>query len=101
MKTGVTCTPQAAVWLGGRTRFAVLSVCAGTGVAVLQTSDASTGAIVGKTLVVTHRIGCAAAALTANAAGSEILISYCGVYLDDRGKISRQPPGLTAAALSG
>jgi hypothetical protein len=101
MKTGVMCTPQAVAWLGAKAQFAVLSVCVATGVAVLQTSEASTGAIVGKTLVVTHRIGCGAAALTANSAGSEVLISYCGVYLDDRGKISSQPAGLTAAALSG
>jgi hypothetical protein len=101
MKAGVGCAPQAAVWLGGRARYAVLSACAGTGVAVLQTSDASTGAMVGKTLVVAHRIGCTAAALNANATGSVILISYCGVYLDDRGRISRQPAGLAAAALSG
>jgi hypothetical protein len=101
MKAGVGCAPQAAVWLGGRARYAVLSACAGTGVAMLQTSDASTGAMVGKTLVVAHRIGCTAAALNANATGSVILISYCGVYLDDRGRISRQPAGLAAAALSG
>ena len=101
MKTGVTCVPLAAAWLGASGRFAVLSQCASTGVIVLQTSVASTGAAVGQPLVVAHQLGCGPAALTSNATGSVVLISYCGVYLDSRGRISREQAGLTAAALSG
>ncbi len=101
MKTGVTCVSRAAAWLGTSGEFAVLSECTGTGVVVLQTSDASTGAAIGQPIVVTHRTGCGPAALNSNAAGSTVLISYCGVYLDDNGKLSREPAALTAAALSG
>ncbi len=101
MKTGVTCVPRAAAWLGTSGRYAVLSDCASTGVAVLQTSDPSTGAALGRPLVVVHRIGCGPAALNSNADGSVVLISYCGIYLDDRGRLSSEPGTLTAAALSG
>ena len=101
MKTGVTCVPRAAAWLGTSGRYAVLSECTSTGVVVLQTSDTSTGAAVGKPLVVAHSIGCGAATLNSNAAGSVVLISYCGVYIDDRGRLSSEPTTLAAAALSG
>ena len=101
MKTGVTCVPQAAAWLGASGRFAVLSECMTTGEAVLQRSDASNGVAVGSPLVVAHRIGCVGPTLNSNASGSLVLISYCGVYLDNRGRLSRQPADLTAATLSG
>ena len=101
LKTGVTCVPRAAAWLGASGRFAILSECMSTGEVVLQTSDAGTGVAVGQPLVVAHRIGCAAATLNSNASGSVVLINYCGVYLDDRGRLSRQRANLTAAALSG
>jgi hypothetical protein len=101
MKTGVTCVPRAAAWLGTSGRYAVLSECTSTGVVVLQTSNTSTGAAVGKPLVVARSIGCGAATLNSNAAGSVVLISYCGVYIDDRGRLSSEPATLAAAALSG
>jgi hypothetical protein len=101
MKTGAACLPRAAAWLGASGRFAVLSECMTTGVAVLQMSDARTGVAVGQPLVVAHRIGCAAASLNSNASGSQVLISYCGVYLDHRGHLSRQRARLTAATLGG
>ncbi|HEX2320821.1 MAG TPA: hypothetical protein VHJ18_17705 [Streptosporangiaceae bacterium] len=101
MKTGVACLPRAAAWLGASGRFAVLSECMTTGVAVLQMSDARTGVAVGEPLVVAHKIGCAAASLNSNASGSDVLISYCGVFLDHRGHLSRQTARLTAAALAG
>jgi len=101
MKTGVTCVSRAAAWLGTSGEFAVLSECLSTGVVVLQTSDASTGAAVGQPIVVTHQTGCGRAALNSNAAGSMVLISYCGVYLDHSGTLSRESAALTAAALSG
>jgi hypothetical protein len=101
MKTGLTCVSRAAAWLGTSGEFAVLSECTSTGLVVLQTSDASTGAAVGQPIVVTHRTGCGPAALNSNATGSTVLISYCGVYLDDDGKLSRESASLTAAALSG
>ncbi|HKR70355.1 MAG TPA: hypothetical protein VJT16_16060 [Streptosporangiaceae bacterium] len=101
MKTGVACLPRAAAWLGASGRFAVLSECMSTGEAVLETSDASTGVAVGQPLVVSHKVGCANPALNSNASGSEVVISYCGVYLDDRGALSRQTAELTAAALAG
>ena len=101
MKTGVACLPRAAAWLGASGRFAVLSECMTTGEAVLQMSDARTGVAVAEPLVVAHKIGCAAASLNSNASGSDVLISYCGVFLDHRGHLSRQTARLTAAALAG
>jgi hypothetical protein len=100
MRTGVACLPRAAAWLGASGRFAVLSECLTTGEAVLQLSNARTGVAEGRPLVVAHKIGCTAS-LNSNASGSEILISYCGVYLDRRGHLSRQTARLTAAALAG
>ncbi len=101
MKTGLTCVPRAAAWLGTSGRFAVLSECVNSGVVELETSDASTGAAVGRPLVVAHQLGCGPAALNSNAAGSVVLISYCGVYLDNRGRLTREPAGMTTAAMSG
>lgn len=101
MKTGAACLPRAAAWLGASGRFAVLSECMTAGEAVLQISEARTGVAVGQPIVVAHRIGCAAASLNSNASGTQVLISYCGVYLDHRGKLTRQPTRLTAAALGG
>jgi hypothetical protein len=101
MRTGVTCVPRAAAWIGTSGRYAVLSECTAAGVVVLQTTDVSTGTAVGKPLVVAHRTGCGPATLNSNAAGTVVLISYCGVYLDDRGRLSSEPATLTAAALSG
>jgi hypothetical protein len=101
MKTGVACLPRASAWLGASGRFAVLSECMTTGVAVLQMSDARTGVALGQPLVVAHKIGCAAASLNSNASGSDVLISYCGVFLDHHGHLSRQTARLTAAALAG
>ncbi|MGN6793442.1 MAG: hypothetical protein ACTHJW_13750 [Streptosporangiaceae bacterium] len=101
MKTPVTCLPQAATWLGTSRRLAVLSACMNTGEAVLQMSDARTGLAVGQPLVVSHSTGCEGATLNSNASGSVLLISYCGVYLDNRGTLTRQPADLTAAALAG
>ncbi|HEX7992335.1 MAG TPA: hypothetical protein VF506_00345 [Streptosporangiaceae bacterium] len=101
MRTGLACLPRAAAWLGASGRFAVLSECITTGEAVLQTSDARTGMAVGRPLVVAHKIGCTAASLNSNGSGSEVLISYCGVYLDRHGHLSKQTARLTAAALTG
>ena len=101
MTTGTACVPQAAAWLGWSGRLAVLSECMTTGEAVLQRSDATTGVAVGQPLVVAHRIGCAGPTLNSNASGSLVLISYCGLYLDNRGRLSRQSADLTAATLSG
>jgi hypothetical protein len=100
-KAGATCAPQAAAWLGRSGRYAVLLACASTRTAVLVTIRAGAGTPAGKPLVVAHRIGCATASLDPSASGDRILISYCGLYLDDHGKLTKAPAGLTAAALSG
>jgi len=101
MNTGMTCVPVAMAWLASTGRYVVLEECASTGTVVLQTEVASTGAAAGQPVVVAHHAGCKAAALDPNPPGSRILISYCGIYLDDHGKLTRVPGRLTAAALSG
>jgi hypothetical protein len=100
MNSGMTCVPVALAWLGRTGRYAVLEECASTGNVILQT-EAGTGAASGQPLVVAHRVGCERAALDPNASGSRILISYCGIYLDDHGKLRKAPAPFTAAALSG
>jgi hypothetical protein len=100
MNTGMTCVPVAMAWLGRTGRYAVLEECASTGTVVLQT-EAGTGAASGQPLLVAHHVGCEPTALDPNASGSRILISYCGIYLDDHGKLTRTPGPFTAAALSG
>lgn len=100
ISSGMTCVPVAMAWLGRTGRSAMLEECASTGTVVLQT-NASTGAASGQPLVVAHQMGCESPALDPNASGNRILISYCGVYLDDHGKLTRASDALTTAALSG
>jgi hypothetical protein len=99
--TGVTCVAKAAAWLGTTGRYAVLSECPSTGAVVLQTSATAAGAGANKPIVVAHRTGCGAATVNSNAAGTVVLITYCGVYVVDRGRLSTEPATLTAAALGG
>jgi hypothetical protein len=101
MNTGAMCVPEAMAWLGRSGRYAVLEACARARTAVLQTTVAGTGTPAGQPLVVAHRVGCGAASLDPSASGGSVLISYCGLYLDDHGKLTKAPAGLTAAALSG
>jgi len=101
INTDMTCMPVAMAWLGRTGRYAVLDECPSTGTAVLRVTDAGTGAVARQPLVVAQRVGCKPAALDPNAAGNRILISYCRIYLDDHGKLSRAAGQLTAAALTG
>ena len=100
MKTGVMCTPQAAVWLGGSAVRGPVRVCRHRrrGAADLRREH---GGHRGQDAGGDPPDRLRGRGADREAAGSEDLISYCGVYLDDRGKISSQPAGLTAAALSG
>jgi hypothetical protein len=101
MKTGTTCVPEAVAWLGRSGRYAVLEACASTGTAMLEITAAQTGSPGGRPLVVAHRLGCGPASLDPSASGDSILISYCGLHLDDNGRLTKALAGLTAAALSG
>src|SRR5262249_34293679 len=101
MNAGPTCVPDAVAWLGRSGRFAVLSECASTGTVVYVLADASTGAAQGEPIVVAHQVGCGSGAIDPSPSGNRVLISYCGTYLLDHGKLTKQPVRLTAAALSG
>ena len=101
LTTGPTCMPEAVAWLGRSGRYAVLEACASTGTAVLETIEPDMRTPAGEPLVVAHRVGCGAASLDPSASGGSVLISYCGLYLDDHGKLTKAPAGLTAAALAG
>ena len=101
MTGAATCVPDVTAWLGTSGRFVALEECASTGTEVLQQADPITGIATGRPLVVARHIGCRPAALDPAAGGGPLLISYCGIYIDDHGKLSRAPRGLTAAALSG
>jgi hypothetical protein len=99
--TGAACVPDAVAWLGGSGGFAALEACRASGTEVLQPADPRTGAPAGLPVVVAKRVGCGRPALDPDVTGGGVLISYCGIYLDDHGKLTRAPRRLTAAALSG
>ena len=101
---GARCVPDVTAWLGRSRRFGTLEHCARSGTEVFQPAGGRTGAPAGRAVVVARRgqrEGCGPAALDPNPAGGRVLISYCGIYLDDNGKLTKAPGGLTAAALSG
>jgi hypothetical protein len=97
------CVPDVTAWLGKSGRFAALEHCAGQGTEVFQPADARTGAAAGPAVVVSRPRSrrCDTGALDPDAAGSRVLISYCGIYLVRGGRLTKVPVGLTAAALSG
>ncbi|HYS33426.1 MAG TPA: hypothetical protein VEM58_14315 [Streptosporangiaceae bacterium] len=98
---GATCVPDVTAWLGSSGRFAALEKCPAAGTEVFQTADARTGAPAGRAIVVARRPGCGPAALDPDPSGRRVLISYCGIYLDKHGTLTKAPRGLTAAALAG
>jgi len=98
---GAACVPDVTAWLGKSGRFVALEACATSGIEVLQQTDPITGTAAGRPLIVARHIGCRPAALDPAAKGNRLLISYCGIYIDDHGKLSKAPGGLTAAALGG
>jgi hypothetical protein len=100
-RTGATCVPDAVAWLGRGGGFAVLEECPASGTEVVQPADPRTGAPAGRPVLVARRVGCDRPALDPDVTGGQVLISYCGIYLDNHGKLTKAPRGLTAAALSG
>jgi hypothetical protein len=101
MKTGTTCVPEAVAWLGRSGRYAVLEACANSGTAMLEITAAHAGSPGSPPFVVAHKLGCGPASLDSSISGDSVLISYCGLRLDDNGRLTKAPAGLTAAALSG
>jgi hypothetical protein len=96
------CPPNAGAWLGSTGQFAALEECDSSQTEVLQPADASDGAAAGPAITIPGaRPGCPDAALDPAPAGNPVLITYCGVYLDDHGSITKLPGGLTAAAPAG
>jgi hypothetical protein len=69
---------------------------------VLQPANPSNGATSGPAIAIPGAgPGCLAGSVDSAGSGNPILINYCGVYLDDDGKLSKLPGGLTGAALAG
>ena len=99
-RSGAACVPDVTAWLGKSGRFVALEACSTSGTEVLQQTDPITGTAAGRPLLVARHVGCRPAALDPAATGNRLLISCCGIYIDDRGKLTRAP-GLTAAALGG
>jgi len=100
-KAGSTCVPDVTAWLSKSGRFVALEECASLGTEVLQQTDPATGAAAGRPMVVARHIGCRPATLDPAAKSDRLLISYCGIYIDDHGMLTQAPGSLTAAALSG
>jgi hypothetical protein len=98
------CVLDATAWLGTSGSFGALEHCARSGAEVLQRTGARSGARAWQPLTVAMpggRRGCGTPALDPNATGNRLLISYCGIYLDQRGTVTRLPGSLKAAAFSG
>jgi hypothetical protein len=96
------CPPNVGAWLGTTGQFAALEECDRSHTEVVQPADASDGAAAGPAITIPGaHPGCLGGALDPVSAGNPILITYCGVYLDAHGKITKLPGGLTAAALAG
>jgi hypothetical protein len=96
------CPPNFGAWLGTTGQFAALEECDRSRTEVLQPADASNGAATGPALTIPGaQPGCLGGVPDSAPAGNPILITYCGVYLDDHGRITRLTGGLTAAALAG
>ncbi len=96
------CPPDVGAWLGTTGRFAALEECDKSGTEVLQPADASDGAATGPAVTIPGAgPGCVSGGLESAPSGNPILISYCGVYLDDRGTITELRGGLIAAAIAG
>jgi hypothetical protein len=96
------CPPDGGAWLGTTGQFAAVEECGRTQTEVLQPANASNGTTAGPAVTIPDaRPGCLDAALDSAPSGNPIVITYCGVYLDDNGRISQLPGGLTAAALVG
>jgi hypothetical protein len=96
------CPPDAGAWLGTTGQFAALEECDETGTEVLLPADASNGTAAGTAVTIPGaHPGCLDGGLDSPPSGNPILITYCGVYLDDHGRISKLSGRLTAAALSG
>jgi hypothetical protein len=61
-----------------------------------------TGRAVGPALVIAHEVGCGSPGLASSTDGSAALISYCGLFLDNHGKVrALRPAWLVAAAFAG
>lgn len=97
------CVPDVGAWLGTSGRFAALEECGATQTVVLQPANASNGAATGPAIAIPGaHPGCGGARLDPASSGNPILITYCGLYLDNGGKITKLPGGgLTAVALAG
>jgi hypothetical protein len=96
------CPPDAGAWLGTTGQFAALEECGASLTEVLQPASASNGTPAGPAVTIPGaQPGCPGGGLDSGASGNPILITYCGVYLDDHGRISKLADGLIAAALDG
>jgi hypothetical protein len=96
------CAPNIGAWLGATGQFAALEECDRSQTEIVQPANAGDGAVVGPAVTIPGAgPGCLGGALDAAPAGNPILITYCGVYLDDHGSVSKLRGGLTAAALAG
>jgi hypothetical protein len=100
------CQPDAAAWLRNSGRLVALEDCGnpvtGRGREILAPVDPHTGRVTGPEQVIAHQVGCGSPGLAPSSDGSRVLVSYCGLFLDDNGKLSALlPAGLVAAAFAG
>jgi len=96
------CIADVGAWLGTSGRFAALEECGASRTELLQPADASDGATTGPAVTIPGaQPGCGGARLDSAPVGNPILITYCGLYLDNHGTITKLPDGLITAALAG
>jgi hypothetical protein len=96
------CVPDVGMWLGTSGQFAALEECGASHTEVLQPANAGNGAPTGPAITIPGaRAGSCNGSLNSAPAGNPVLITYCDVYLDDHGRLSKLPGGLTSVALAG
>lgn len=100
------CQPDAVAWLDDSDRLYALEDCGdlstGRGREVMVPVDPNSGRFLGPERVIAHKVGCESPGLAPSSDGSAVLVSYCGLFLDEHGKLSAlRPAGLVAAAFAG
>jgi hypothetical protein len=98
------CVLDATAWLGTSGSFGALEHCARGRAELLKRTGTGSVSRAGRAVTLalpSRRRYCGTPALDPNANGTGVLISYCGIYLDQRGTLTRLPGGLKAAAFSG
>ena len=103
--SGQPCQPEVSAWLGTSGMFAALENCVTRRTRsreIFQAVNPRTGSAAGRPLVISHDTSCSPfGRIDPSRDGSQVLITYCQVKLEDRGALTHLPGPLRSAALAG